>query len=382
MRCIAFPLVALAILLAAATASVAEPAASDAKKQDLPVILLTGYEPFGPGEPANPSWEGIKKLDGQERNGYRLVARELPVVWGAPLPELTKLIETFHPAAIFSFGQGGGYTIETLAQNKRGAFPDNAGKLPREPMIVPDGPAEYEATIDAEGLAERLKSRSQTVRISTEAGNYLCEEALYSLEHLKANARQPLAVAFCHVPPLKADAGHGPTTPETVQAFVESVLDAWAERPRPATVGDAAPAVARQQAADPREKEVGELIDRYFKSWSNQDLVRYGQCFMPQAAIQMIDPHRGLITMPLTPFLQSQRQAHQASPNKMTETPESVKIRFDANLAHALVYWKLVDGDRLEYGYDHFTLMKSDDKWRIANIVFYAVEPPKEEQPK
>lgn len=376
-----YALLVIAALLSSAVYA-AEPAASAAKKQDLAVILLTGYEPFGPGKPANPSWEGIKRLDGQERNGYRLVARELPVVWGAPLPELTKLIDELHPAAIFAFGQGGGYTIETLAQNKRGAFPDNAGKLPREPLIVPDGPAEYEATIDAEGLAERLKSRGQTVRISTEAGDYLCEEALYTLEHLKANAKQPLAVAFCHVPPLKADAGHGPTTPEMVQTFVESVLDAWAEQPRPATVIDASPAVARQQAADPREKEVGELIDRYFKSWSNQDLVRYGQCFMPQAAIQMIDPHRGLITMPLTPFLQSQQQAHQASPNKMVETPETVKIRFDANLAHALVYWKLVDGDRLEYGYDHFTLMKSDDKWRIANIVFYAVEPEAEPKPK
>ena len=382
MRRNAFPFIALLSLATAATAYAAEPAGSVAKKQDLPVILLTGYEPFGPGKPANPSWEGIKKLDGQERNGYRLVTYELPVVWGAPLPALTKLIDDFHPAAIFSFGQGSGYTIETLAQNKRGAFPDNAGKLPRQPVIVPDGPAEYPATIDAEGLAKRLKSRGQTVRISTEAGNYLCEEALYSLEHLKANARQPLAVAFCHVPPLKVDASQGPATPEMVQAFVESVLDAWAEQLRPATVTESSPAVARQQVADPREKEVRELIDRYFKSWSNQDLVRYGQCFMPQAAIQMIDPQRGLITMPLTPFLQSQQQAHQASPNKMTETPELVKIRFDANLAHALVYWKLVDGERLEYGYDHFTMMKSDDKWRIVNIVFYAVEPPKDDNPK
>jgi hypothetical protein len=96
----------------------------------------------------------------------------------------------------------------------------------------------------------------------------------------------------------------------------------------------------------------------------------------------LIDPNRGLITMPLTPFLQSQQQAHQASPNKMTETPESIKIRFDADLAHVLVYWKLVDGKRLEYGYDHFTLMKSDGKWRIANIIFYAVEPPADAKPK
>ncbi len=139
---------------------------------------------------------------------------------------------------------------------------------------------------------------------------------------------------------------------------------------------------AGKPATDPQEKEVRELLDRYFASWSNQDLMRYGQCFMPQAAIQMIDPQRGLITMPLTPFLQSQQQAHRASKNRMTETAESMKIRFDADLAHALVYWKLVDGDRLEYGYDHFTLMKSDGKWRIANLVFYAVPPPKEAAPK
>ena len=377
MRRNAFPLVAILFVAIAGTTRAAEPAANDAPKQDLPVILLTGYEPFGPGKPANPSWEGIKKLDGQLRNGYRLVARELPVEWGAPLPALTKLIEELHPAAIFSFGQGGGYSIETLAQNKRGPFPDNAGKLPPEPTIVSAGPAEYKATIDAEELAEKLKSRGQQVHISTEAGDYLCEEALYALEHLKARAKQPLAVAFCHVPPLKVDVGQGPTTPEMVQAFVENVLDAWAEQPRPATVTEAASPIAGQRTDDPREKEVRELLDRYFKSWSNQDLVRYGQCFMPQAAIQMIDPDRGLVTMPLGPFLQSQQQAHQASRNRMTETPESMTIRFDANLAHALVYWKLVDGERLEYGYDHFTFMKDDGKWRIVNLVFYAVPNPK-----
>jgi pyroglutamyl-peptidase len=377
-----FILLIIAALAFTGVAQSAEPAKQPAvaveptKPADLPVILLTGYEPFGPGKPANPSWEGIKKLDGQERNGYRLVARELPVVWGAPLPALKKLIEEFRPAAIFSFGQGGGYTIETLAQNKRGAFPDNAGELPEQPMIVPDGPAEYQTTIDAKGLAERLKSRGQTVRISTEAGNYLCEEALYTLEHLKANAKQPLAVAFCHVPPLQANDGQGPTTPETVQAFVESLLDAWAEQPRPAAVSEAAPTVARQQAADPREKEVRELIDRYFTSWSNADLLTYGKCFMPQAAIHMIEPSGRLLTLPLAPFLKSQQEAHRSSPNKMTETPERTEIRFDANLAHALVYWKLVDGERIEYGYDHFTLMKSDGEWRIVNIVFYVVKPP------
>lgn len=145
----------------------------------------------------------------------------------------------------------------------------------------------------------------------------------------------------------------------------------------------AAPAAPVADAAtDPREAEVRKLLDRYFKSWSNEDLLRYGQCFMPQAAVQMIDPAGRLITMPLEPFLKSQYEGHKASPNRMTETAESIEIRFDAKLAHALVYWKLVDGERIEYGYDHFTLMQADGKWRIANLVFYAVKPNVKATPK
>ena len=34
-----------------------------------------------------------------------------------------------------------------------------------------------------------------------------------------------------------------------------------------------------------------------------------------------------------------------------------------AKLARAIVYWKLTAGPRVEYGYDHFTLMKNRGKW-------------------
>ena len=34
-------------------------------------------------------------------------------------------------------------------------------------------------------------------------------------------------------------------------------------------------------------------------------------------------------------------------------------------------HWKLTAGKRVEYGYDHFTLMKQDGQWRIVNLVFY-----------
>jgi len=58
-----------------------------------PVILLTGFEPFGEQRPPNPSWEGIAKLNDTEWQGYRLVSLQIPVIWGAPLKELEPRIQ-------------------------------------------------------------------------------------------------------------------------------------------------------------------------------------------------------------------------------------------------------------------------------------------------
>lgn len=151
--------------------------------------------------------------------------------------------------------------------------------------------------------------------------------------------------------------------------FLAAIFLAAAQR---APAQDAAAA----KPADPRETAVRQLIDRYFLTWSRQDIDRYGQCFLPQAAVQLVDPERGLTTIPLGPFLESQRQAHRRAEKPLTETAEKVDIRFETpDVARVVVYWKLVGGERTEYGYDHFTLLSSDGKWRIANLLFYAVEP-------
>jgi hypothetical protein len=99
---------------------------------------------------------------------------------------------------------------------------------------------------------------------------------------------------------------------------------------------------------------------------------RYGQCFMPQAAVQFVDADGRLTTMPVRVFLQSQAEGHRKSEAGMTETAENVDVRFEGRLARVVVFWKLVEGERVEYGYDHFTLMETRGAWRIANLIFYA----------
>lgn len=140
------------------------------------------------------------------------------------------------------------------------------------------------------------------------------------------------------------------------------------------TIGAAKPPAA---SVDARDADVRKLIERYFKSWSSRDLDRYGQCFMPQAAVQLVDEQGRLITMPLAPFLKSQKLAHERAKQPMTETPQTIEVRFEAKLARAVVRWKLVEGERTTLGYDHFTLMETPAGWRIANLIFYNDAPAK-----
>jgi pyroglutamyl-peptidase len=362
--------VTTALILAMSAAGAAEPS-------DAPVILLTGFQPFGPGRPANPSWEGIKDLDGREWRGYRLACREMPVDWGAPMVHLSKWIDALKPVAVFSFGQGGAdaFAIETRARNERGGGADNRGQLAKNPLIAGDGPEEFAATIDSKALAAELKRAGYPTRISTNAGQYLCEEALYTLEYLRAKRDFAGSVMFCHVPPLGAALDGTSVDAAYVQKFVEALLGAWADaQEQPATVQSSTKAIQRQAAADPREEGVRELIERYFRTWSAQDIDRYGQCFMPQAAIQLIDAGGRLTTMPLRQFLETQRASHRDAEHPLTETPETIEIKFEGVLARVIVYWKLVSGEREEYGYDHFTLMPAGGGWRIANLIFYATD--------
>lgn len=362
--------------LAIAETPDATPAASGAATAGGKVILLTGFQPFGPGKPANPSWEGIKKLDGRSWQGYHLACREMKVEWGAPGAQLAAWVDELHPAAIFSFGQGrpDGFAIETVAHNQRGPIADNAGQLPPSPAIVGDGPAEHAASSAAKQLVTAL-SKEFPIRASKDAGRYLCEECLYTLEHLKSQRRVTGDVLFCHVPPLGAKVGDRRVDAAYVQRFVESLLAAWAGlQSQPATTVAPGVTTLRQAAADPREKDVRDLIERYFRSWSARDLERYGQCFMPQAVVQLVDAEDRLTTMPLRPFLEGQRAAHRETAS-MTETPESIEVRFEAKLARVVVYWKLVAGEKIQYGYDHFTLMQARGEWRIANLIFYETPP-------
>lgn len=372
----------LLIFLAGCLLIPALPQTSTAAEREMPVILLTGFEPFGPERPANPSWEGIRDLHETEWNGFRLIAHEMPVVWGEPFKQLQQQIDMYSPVAVFSFGQGrhGGFAIETRARNSRGAIPDNLGRLPEAVRISTKGPQSFASSFACEPIRDLLTKKGYAVQISRDAGQYLCEETLYSLELLRLSHKD-MTVAFCHVPPLDSKVGEQTVDGPYVRQFAIDVLTAWTSHTQSlkAAAAKVTPASSMPQkaeeAAENRElPAIRKLIDEYFKSWSEQRMKDYGACFAEGAVVQEVTQSGQLYTQSKIPFVASQTSYHKSAVHKAIEVPVKTDITFEADLARAVVYWKLTAGPRTQFGYDHFTLIKQSGEWKVANLVFYGTK--------
>ncbi|MHC4778493.1 MAG: pyroglutamyl-peptidase I, partial [Planctomycetota bacterium] len=162
-------------------------------------VLLTGFGPFGSVK-KNASWQAVKNLDGKVIDGVHIRSLRLPVLWSVPLPVLRKMARELEPRAIFSFGQGhpGKVAFEKVADNSRRSYPDNDGKHPPGPSIVKGGPAQLTSTFPIDSVMSAYCGPKVPIRHSAEAGGYLCEECLYSLETVRAEVPWEMDVAFFH----------------------------------------------------------------------------------------------------------------------------------------------------------------------------------------
>lgn len=160
-------------------------------------FLVTGFTPFD-GRSVNASWIAARSLAERTRT------LEIPVLWGKPLGLLAPLCAADCPRAIIAMGEGreGWFDIETRARNTRDDRPDNDGARPSGEPVCAGGPTCVEASIDARRLRNVLLGAGFPVRVSTNAGAFLCEELLYSLELLRGRHEHLETVAFIHLPPF------------------------------------------------------------------------------------------------------------------------------------------------------------------------------------
>lgn len=170
------------------------------------VILITGFDPFG-GDSLNPSWLIAQALEGQRIAGHRVVAAQLPTVFGASLGQLRALTTAHQPALTLCLGQAGGrsaLSLERVGININDArIPDNLGAQPIDTPVVPGGPAAYFANLPLKAMLRAMQQAGVPCEVSQTAGTFVCNHVLYGLLHmLQAQGIGPAGArgGFVHVP--------------------------------------------------------------------------------------------------------------------------------------------------------------------------------------
>lgn len=190
-------------------------------------VLITGFEPFG-GEQINPSWEVVSRLDNAIIRGCRVVARQLPCVFGESLSVLNAAIDALSPALVLAVGQAGGrsdITVERVAINVDDArIADNKGQQPVDMPIVIDGPAAWFSTLPIKAMVSAMREAGVPASVSQTAGTFVCNHVMYGLLH-KLSGLSDVKGGFIHIPYLPQQAAAHPGAPSMAAETVRQALE-------------------------------------------------------------------------------------------------------------------------------------------------------------
>ncbi|GJN68623.1 hypothetical protein PLICBS_002666 [Purpureocillium lilacinum] len=212
---------------------------SQAKDPNELTVLVTGFGPFREGYPINPSWEIAKGLpehlpplrakDPSSRQatdlppvrilvhpepihvGYKAVRGVVPTFWDRSLGH--KIDFAIH---IGMAGPQPVYKVERRGHRTGYKSPDVDGEKlideedgrHGEDWIWHGLPDEIETDLDLENVLERWQghsSKDMDLRVSEDAGHFLCDFIYYSSLATLLKEDRPRNVAFFHVPANASD---------------------------------------------------------------------------------------------------------------------------------------------------------------------------------
>ena len=181
-------------------------------------VLITGFEPFDQAA-LNPAWEVARALDGRVLPGARIVASQLPCVFGKALDALDAALQQHRPTLVIALGLAGGRTalsIERVAINVDDArIRDNAGQQPIDAPVAADGPAAYFARLPIKHAVAAMRAAGVPAEVSNTAGTFVCNHVFYGLMH-RLHTQPAWAKTrggFVHVPYLPEMAAAFPGAP-------------------------------------------------------------------------------------------------------------------------------------------------------------------------
>lgn len=204
-----------------------------------PRILVTGFGRF-PGMPADPSAGLAISLARSRRLASGTIeARILPTRWDAA-EAFTGLLDQMKPDIVLMLGVAARrrhVSIELVAHNATGVFPDAARRRPAARRLERDGPALRRLGASPMSLLRAVHETGVPARLSRDAGRYVCNALAwrgYGWAQAGSRSGSPARLAiFVHIPPPRPGAL---SRPRLLRA-VEVLLVALAGQYRPAGAG-------------------------------------------------------------------------------------------------------------------------------------------------
>ena len=176
-------------------------------------ILVTAFDPFG-GEAINPAQLAVERLPAAI-GGHTIIKSVVPTIFGTSAEQVIELMDTLSPDAVVCIGQAGGrdaITPERVAINIMDAtIADNAGVIPADVPIVPDGPAAYFSTLPVKAMVTAVNDAGILAKLSNTAGTFVCNQLLYRCLHHAAAHMPHCRCGFIHVPYIPAQTTNKPS---------------------------------------------------------------------------------------------------------------------------------------------------------------------------
>lgn len=170
----------------------------------------------------------VSGLDNVIIGGCRVVARQLPCVFGESLAVLNGAIDALSPSLVLAVGQAGGrtdITVERVAINVDDArIADNQGQQPVDVPVVADGPAAWFSTLPIKAMVMAMRNAGIPASVSQTAGTFVCNHVMYGLLH-KLRDAPAVKGGFIHIPYLPQQAAQHPGAPSMAAETVRRALE-------------------------------------------------------------------------------------------------------------------------------------------------------------
>lgn len=189
-------------------------------------ILMSGFEPFG-DDVINPALEAVKRLEGKELRGGKILTVQTPVVRFKAIDTVVKAIEKHRPDIVITVGQAGGrigITPERVAINIDDfRIKDNEGNQVIDETVVKGAPAAYFSTLPIKAMVKAMQDSNIPSSVSNTAGTFVCNHLFYGVQHHIVSKGLHIRHGFVHIPLLPEQAVDGDRATMSLETIVKGL---------------------------------------------------------------------------------------------------------------------------------------------------------------